>query len=467
MQTGYERLVDDQGSYDPNQQYVAEKSFSAPTADVRSFPEFLAWEAGTGRYSHQNVLSPHQFNGQQPFWPQPAMDPSNVVPNSYAFTFEAPNAPIPISAITVARAHAQPDFADPHWAGPRPGKRGPFRDPGLRRETAHTRKIGCCIRCRMQRIRVSTIYLRKRNKRLTLPQCDKNPDDPDGVCLTCKKVTLPKTGHIPCLRYKIADIALYKSGQVPGFEWTRRWSKDLSDPIDTWASSETRIIHISEGFSAHVMEIEVRQFVPVEGDKLERTWSYHGQQKSVGIPPFALVDMEKARRSFARHVDANINETLRKVTHSSARIVQATYAQAWRLGQRQDAPPEELDIIQATIRLWTSTRLNTISCFIVGRETLGMPQNILDETSPTPGHIPLPPVLGAQLNLVMIHQIQAKLRKAVLDQLQRLVLKHKHTNWLVMYFVDFILLHNASMIIGHDASYARKHGINVRIEPFV
>lgn len=39
----------------------------------------------------------------------------------------------------------------------RGGKRGPFKDPNLREQTAQTRKIGSCIRCRMQRIRVSNI----------------------------------------------------------------------------------------------------------------------------------------------------------------------------------------------------------------------------------------------------------------------------------------------------------------------
>lgn len=39
--------------------------------------------------------------------------------------------------------------------GPRSGKRGPFKDLALREQTAQTRKIGSCVRCRMQRIRVS------------------------------------------------------------------------------------------------------------------------------------------------------------------------------------------------------------------------------------------------------------------------------------------------------------------------
>lgn len=39
-------------------------------------------------------------------------------------------------------------------------KRGPFRNQEKRKQTAHVRKIGSCIRCRMQRIRVSKIARR-------------------------------------------------------------------------------------------------------------------------------------------------------------------------------------------------------------------------------------------------------------------------------------------------------------------
>lgn len=41
----------------------------------------------------------------------------------------------------------------------RNGKRGPFRDQALREQTAQTRRMGSCLRCRMQRIRVSTSNL--------------------------------------------------------------------------------------------------------------------------------------------------------------------------------------------------------------------------------------------------------------------------------------------------------------------
>lgn len=42
---------------------------------------------------------------------------------------------------------------------PTPTRRGPFKDKEKRRETAATRKMGSCIRCRMQRIRVRPIMV--------------------------------------------------------------------------------------------------------------------------------------------------------------------------------------------------------------------------------------------------------------------------------------------------------------------
>ena len=46
------------------------------------------------------------------------------------------------------------DVVFPNQKAP-PSKRGPFKDHRERQKTAQTRKIGSCIRCRMQRIRVS------------------------------------------------------------------------------------------------------------------------------------------------------------------------------------------------------------------------------------------------------------------------------------------------------------------------
>jgi hypothetical protein len=42
-------------------------------------------------------------------------------------------------------------------------------------------------------------------------------------------------------------------------------------------------------------------------------------------------------------------------------------------------------------------------------------------------------------------------------------LANKPNNWFCIYLCIFILLHNCSLITKQDVSYAKKHGLKVRI----
>lgn len=113
------------------------------------------------------------------------------------------------------------------------------------------------------------------------------------------------------------------------------------------------------------------------------------------------------------------------------------------------------------LRLWVAIRITTSSERICGEDTLGMPSNIMDQSSPLHNKIPIPPVMGAQTDYIMTQAIQLPLRRLVLDQLQKLILSNKSNTWFCVYICTFILLHNCSKIITHDHSYAVKHGLNV------
>ncbi|KAG6005254.1 hypothetical protein E4U21_000291 [Claviceps maximensis] len=352
---------------------------------------------------------------------------------------------VPQQSWANAANHFQQSNFDILLPNQRGGKRGPFRDPTLREQTAQTRKIGSCIRCRMQRIR-----------------CEHNSNEPGGPCLTCQKVSNTKAGRFPCLRYKITDIRLFKPGQVPGYEWTRRWTNNISDPIQKWASTEVKFIRISTGYSKKCIELQVREFVPQEGDKLERTWVHQGTKKSVTVPPYALMDLEDGKTAYMKHISDAMGDTLQHIAERSSGLLKKTYIQAFRMYRDTTIPDDWKQLFDWTFRLWTAVRLSTTSDFIVGEEKLGMSDNILDTTNPNHGKIPVPPVLGAQLDLVMIHHIQTRLRRELLDKLQKMVLKNKQSTWFVTYLVTFMLLHNAALITAHDAAYARKHGIRRR-----
>ena len=118
------------------------------------------------------------------------------------------------------------------------------------------------------------------------------------------------------------------------------------------------------------------------------------------------------------------------------------------------------------LRLWAAIRITTRPTRIRGEDTLGMPSDILDETSPLHGEIPIPPLMGVQIELLLMQSIQLPLRKMVLDTLQNLIQANKLNTWFTRYLCLFILLHNCAMITEHDASYAKKYTPEVRISHF-
>ena len=277
---------------------------------------------------------------------------------------------------------------------------------------------------------------------------------------------MTRPGLFPCSRFKIKDVRLFKPGQVPGHEWTKRWSNSstLSNQIKSWADSEVKTIRVSEGYSKRSLILKVRRFCPEEGDQLSRSWYHDGVKKSVAVPPFALMELDEGKKAYDDYIEDSMEEAVFNIIRPEDKLVSMTYREAWKLlGQLKRTEPygKCYRLLDMTFKLWLSIRLTTTSCFIVGDERLGMAQDILDSTNPTPGKIPVPPILGAQLDTVLIHQIQKKLRSDVLSQLDQMLQNKKEHVWMVTYLVFFMLLHNAALITAHDASYARKHGMSV------
>ncbi|OTB02121.1 hypothetical protein M426DRAFT_205855 [Hypoxylon sp. CI-4A] len=328
---------------------------------------------------------------------------------------------------------------------PPAARRGPFKSNDDREKTAETRRIGSCIRCRMQRIR-----------------CETNPSDKQGACLTCQKVSSVKVWRMPCLRYKITDVRLFKPGNVKGYEWTRRWIEGIPDDISQWASSDIKRVRVTEGYTEQPVELRVRQFIPQEGDKLERSWVYEGTKKEVKIPPYAIVNLEEAKSTYTAYIQQGLPECCKKVLSSKGRLIGWTYGQAILVSRDPSTDAKESALLKKALQLWMAVRLTTKSTVIVGDETLGMTRDIMDETSPLRGCIPLPPVMGAQIELVLIHQIQSSLRREMLENLQTMTQANKHSTWFTTYLITFILLHNVALLCQHDAGYARKHGIKSR-----
>ncbi|KAL2270893.1 hypothetical protein VTJ83DRAFT_264 [Remersonia thermophila] len=343
-------------------------------------------------------------------------------------------------------ASASLDYTPTHKTTP--AKRGPFKDQDSREKTALTRKMGSCIRCRMQRIR-----------------CNLDPENEKGPCLSCKKIaSSAKMYRLNCLRLKITDVKLFKPGQVKGQEWTNRWRDSVMDDIGNWESSQIRTIRVTEGYTGQSVELQVRRFRPQDGDKLKRSWvSKDGRRHEVDIPAFAIVNLDEAKAKFDHYIKDGLINCCQNFLGPQRGLLWQTYNAAIKLAKNPSTAPSEKSLLVATLDLWMSVRLTTKSFEIVGPDTLDMPQNIIeDKDNPLHGKIPLPPVMGAQIDSVIIHQIQPRLRRKALEQLQKMTQEKKQKTWLTTYLVTFILLHNIALITKHDADYARKHGMKTR-----
>lgn len=116
-------------------------------------------------------------------------------------------------------------------------------------------------------------------------------------------------------------------------------------------------------------------------------------------------------------------------------------------------------------RLWVASRMTTKSIRLCGDDTLDMPHNLLDESHPMHGQIPITPVMGAQIDVLVTHGIMIPLRNRILEQLSTLILANKARNWFCIYLCIFVLLHDGSLKMARNAIYARKHGMKVCNEP--
>jgi hypothetical protein len=127
----------------------------------------------------------------------------------------------------------------------------------------------------MQKIRVSVLVFDPLY--LILPiQCHPNSNDPTGVCQTCQDVSKQKIHTLPCMRHKLSECVLYRTGKAPGLEFTLRWPemklRDISRDISDWAAPDIRTIKVMSDVCSIPLELSVRKFVPIPQDKLQKSW---------------------------------------------------------------------------------------------------------------------------------------------------------------------------------------------------
>ncbi|KAM7205453.1 hypothetical protein V8F20_003222 [Naviculisporaceae sp. PSN 640] len=328
--------------------------------------------------------------------------------------------------------------------GPKEGpkRRGAYTDDVKKRNTALTRLLKSCIRCRMNRGR-----------------CNPDPDDLTGPCLTCKRMTGPTLCKMPCYRYIITEALLYREQKAPFQVYSRRWQNmDIVNiPSDGWASDQIRTIVVSPIQTFAPFQFRVREFIPVDGDLLEEQWMTASGPQKIQLPRYAVADMLEAARDLKTYIETNVWNYLNASVQQLDPLFWETYFMAFRhIGSAQT--PEERSLLTNTFRLWVTCRLNSNPVHICGEDKLGG-HAIYSPDSLHDGKVPMPVIMTAQFECINYTTFFRPWSKIVLKQLNDLVLAKKREYWLTIYFTMFMLLHSCAMLTRRDEETARQYNM--------
>jgi hypothetical protein len=103
--------------------------------------------------------------------------------------------------------------------------------------------------------------------------------------------------------------------------------------ITDWASIEIKTIELSQIFLRAPYKVEVREFVPREGDMLEEKWTDGSVVKTYKIPPYAIADMGRTAEMFHGFVRNNVRTYIEGAVGRSDTLLWDTYRMTLRHSQ--------------------------------------------------------------------------------------------------------------------------------------
>ena len=103
--------------------------------------------------------------------------------------------------------------------------------------------------------------------------------------------------------------------------------------INKWRSQEIKTIEITQDLGGASYQLRVREFAPVDGDALARSWVTAGVTKYYECPPYAIENMEQAGEAYMQYVDNNIATAIESEIDETNKLLWNTYSMAFRYSE--------------------------------------------------------------------------------------------------------------------------------------
>lgn len=147
-----------------------------------------------------------------------------------------------------------------------------------------------------------------------------------------------KVHSLPCLRHRLTECTLYRTGKAPGLEFTFRWPVMKLKDISEWESPNLRTIYVRSDVCEVALKLQVRKFIPIpHKDSIHRSWVDNrngGVRKFKKTTPYAIVNMKNAVHDMREYVSANVFKCMDFFLRGSDQLVRETYEFARKHMQR-------------------------------------------------------------------------------------------------------------------------------------
>lgn len=358
------------------------------------------------------------------------------------------------SAITLQDDPATPTIGEKR-SNKSKAQRRPFGEE-KKKATAETRKRRACIRCRNQKKR-----------------CELDPNNPNACCMKCCNVdqNSKRTIRPAGLHYSLLDVQLARQGSL-GF--TKRWEGTSMQDVDLPSSSDRRFIEFKIFYTHNPsypelyhegIRLEVRKFVPIEGDVVDRKWTWNGRGMVTSLAPYALHSIHDSAKAILRYIEEHAFNAITTCVASSEPVIRCTYQMAidhWRSLNPSDlATQAERRFLSRLFKVWFAMRLTTGSAYLSGDEKLDMKPE-MRPGYPLGNRISLPRMVTAQIDSILTTTILEDETKMLRKEMNGLFSSSSPKHWFTLYIATFILLHEISVATQDRERYARQNQLPTR-----
>ena len=99
--------------------------------------------------------------------------------------------------------------------------------------------------------------------------------------------------------------------------------------ITQWRVPTTKLIEVTQIGEGTKYTLEVREFIPLNGDMLEERWRKGDEDIRFRIPPYAIADIHKASVEFEKYINRHVGHYVKNFVRGSDALIAKTYLIAW------------------------------------------------------------------------------------------------------------------------------------------